>query len=394
MSWLPWRRRPERATTNGAGGPETLWFRLNPEVARGGTGVTRLVRERVAPGLNLYSAADAPAATLMDMEGREVHRWSAATEEVWTGEERAARRTVEGSGFWRSVVAMPGGDLIALQKHLGVFRLDARSRVVWKFPCDAHHQVVVSSTGEIVTLDRRVRRARELVGQPEFLDDGIVWLGADGRERRRVSVLDAFTGGFHASSVKLSGKGADGGPHRLGDTYHPVSLQLLESAGRIGGGAFPAGSVLLGFRKARRVALIQTDPVRPLWFADGPWVDLHDAQLVESERILVFDSLALEGRYGRSSVVEWDARSGEVTWACEASPGCPLDSPKGGAVQALPRGNVLITEAAGGRALEVTREGEVVWEFILPQRGGSRGELIPYLCSVRRISADAESGVM
>lgn len=35
-----------------------------------------------------------------------------------------------------------------------------------------------------------------------------------------------------------------------------------------------------------------------------------------------------------------------------------------GKQQPLENGNILIAEADGGRAFEVTRDGEVVWEFI------------------------------
>ena len=37
-----------------------------------------------------------------------------------------------------------------------------------------------------------------------------------------------------------------------------------------------------------------------------------------------------------------------------------------GGAQALANGNVLITDSEQGRAFEVTREGEVVWEFWNP----------------------------
>jgi len=35
-------------------------------------------------------------------------------------------------------------------------------------------------------------------------------------------------------------------------------------------------------------------------------------------------------------------------------------------IQRLPNGNTLITEAASGRAFEVTPEKEIVWEFVSP----------------------------
>jgi arylsulfotransferase ASST len=51
-------------------------------------------------------------------------------------------------------------------------------------------------------------------------------------------------------------------------------------------------------------------------------------------------------------------RSGRIVWSQDG-----FFSDKQGGCQALPNGNVLIVESRTGRALEVTRTGEVVWEF-------------------------------
>jgi hypothetical protein len=37
-----------------------------------------------------------------------------------------------------------------------------------------------------------------------------------------------------------------------------------------------------------------------------------------------------------------------------------------GGIEALPNGNVLITESERGRAFEITRDGDIVWEFYNP----------------------------
>lgn len=37
---------------------------------------------------------------------------------------------------------------------------------------------------------------------------------------------------------------------------------------------------------------------------------------------------------------------------------------------------MLITESDGGRLFEVTRKGEIVWNFVNPTRGGAHGEMI------------------
>ena len=41
-----------------------------------------------------------------------------------------------------------------------------------------------------------------------------------------------------------------------------------------------------------------------------------------------------------------------------------------GNAQRLPNGNTLINEASIGRFFEVTRDGEIVWEYINPFFGG------------------------
>jgi hypothetical protein len=47
----------------------------------------------------------------------------------------------------------------------------------------------------------------------------------------------------------------------------------------------------------------------------------------------------------------------------------------------------LVIETDGGRALEVTREGEVVWEFRSPYRAGKRGDRVANLYSLDRVDA-------
>jgi hypothetical protein len=45
----------------------------------------------------------------------------------------------------------------------------------------------------------------------------------------------------------------------------------------------------------------------------------------------------------------------------------------------------LITESDAGRAFEVTRAGEIVWEFYNPHRAGDDGEYIATLFEVVRL---------
>jgi hypothetical protein len=78
-----------------------------------------------------------------------------------------------------------------------------------------------------------------------------------------------------------------------------------------------------------------------------------------------------------SRVLEFDPITLEIKWQYtprEAGLVHPVDnnrfySPFISSAQRLPNGNTLITEGSGGRLLEVTRDHEIVWEYISPYWG-------------------------
>ena len=53
-----------------------------------------------------------------------------------------------------------------------------------------------------------------------------------------------------------------------------------------------------------------------------------------------------------------------------------------------PNGNTLITESEAGRAVEITPEGQIVWQFHNPGRGGDQDQYIATLPEVLRLPAD------
>ena len=64
-----------------------------------------------------------------------------------------------------------------------------------------------------------------------------------------------------------------------------------------------------------------------------------------------------DGRY------DWE-REAEIVWSYAAD---GFHSPFDSGVQRLPNGNTLITDGRGGRLIEVSAAGEVVWEFVNPE---------------------------
>jgi hypothetical protein len=125
---------------------------------------------------------------------------------------------------------------------------------------------------------------------------------------------------------------------------------------------------------------------RPL--AGGPWLAPHDPDLLEDGRIMVFDNRGHFGTGGASRIVEFDPRNQKTTWTYSGTEAAPFVSALRGRQQALPNGNVLITESAGGRMLEVTRDKEIVWEYINPHRSGDNDAEIAWIMGGERYAAD------
>ena len=91
-------------------------------------------------------------------------------------------------------------------------------------------------------------------------------------------------------------------------------------------------------------------------------------------------------REDRSRVIEWDPRTRGTVWSYGGVEGQPLFTHWLGYVERLPNGNTLITESTRGRVLEVTSGGEIVWQYVSPNRSGEDGEFIATLMGAQRVS--------
>jgi hypothetical protein len=81
----------------------------------------------------------------------------------------------------------------------------------------------------------------------------------------------------------------------------------------------------------------------------------------------------------------FDPRTLSVTWSYAGSEDRPFYSKLRSSTERLPNGNTLITESNGGRLFEVTRSGDMVWEYMNPVRRADKEKLIAVVSSGQRI---------
>ncbi len=182
----------------------------------------------------------------------------------------------------------------------------------------------------------------------------------------------------------------------LYDPFHTNPLWLLTpaEAARLGGG-FRAGDALVSMSMLDTIAILDMEKGVTRWSQQGPFGMQHGPRLTSEGEIVLFNNFHAEER---SSVLTLDPRTRRVTAQYTGPELEPLYSKRSGRVQVLPNGNFLVVETDGERALEITVEGETVWEFRSPFRVPEADERAPEveekvagLYSLQRLEPDQTS---
>ncbi len=328
-------------------------------------------------GLNLYVSGHAAEAVLMDMRGKLLHRWRYPLRRLWP--DLAADPEMAKLEYWRRAYLFPNGDLLAIYEGQGLVKLDARSRVLWAYRGGTHHDLFVAGDGAIYTLDREGKVIPRINPREGVLEDLVTILGPQGEVRRKISILKAFESSPYASLVKTM-------PLRKGDIFHTNTLEVLDGRFAALSPAFRKGNLLISVFVLNTVAVIDPDRETVVWARTGSWRHQHQPTFLDDGHLLVFDNLG--AGHERSRVQEVDPLTGKVFWQYGGTAEVDLFSKTLGSCQRLPNGNTLITESENGRALEVTRDKRVVWEFYNPHRAGARGELVAVLFEMLRLPPD------
>ena len=145
------------------------------------------------------------------------------------------------------------------------------------------------------------------------------------------------------------------------------------------------GNVLTSFLVLDTIAVVdmETDTVVQAWM--GSFRDQHDPKLLDNGNFLLFDN---RGGGIASSVMEFDPVTGDMKWEYRGDEDDPFCTETCGTTQRFANGNTLITESDRGRAFEVDRRGEIVWEFFNPYRAGESQEFVAAILDMQRLPPD------
>ena len=128
------------------------------------------------------------------------------------------------------------------------------------------------------------------------------------------------------------------------------------------------GDVLISLRNLDVLAVLDIEKRVIKWAVRGPWRLQHDPDVLANGKVLLFDNRGDMKNGGTSRILEFDPQTLEITWEYPGDSAEVLYTSIYGSQQRLPNGYTLISESNNGRMIEVTRSGDVVWEYKIPER--------------------------
>jgi len=332
-------------------------------------GVIRHLREEAWPGYNFYCARTGGWVELLDMDGEVVHRWTFRPKKD-PGSDHAQM--------------LSNGDLLVIQKHQRLMKLDWNSGIIWDRRLRAHHDLAVTPEGTIYVIVRDWKSYRNM----RVWFDVLLLLTPDGEEIDRWhtydrlddlkqaldtrsfldTVLDsALGGGPERGPAATEAKQAVADDRYDFDYFHLNAVSLLpENPPGSRDARFRPGNLLICLRNVNQIVILEPGTYRILWSWGQEELEWpHHPTMLPSGRILVFDN-GVHRKYSR--VLELDPARKKIVWEYRGDPTEEFFSDRRGAAQRLDNGNTLITESDRGRVFEVTPAGEIVWTWLNPVR--------------------------
>ncbi|KAA2314979.1 aryl sulfotransferase [Pseudooceanicola sediminis] len=326
---------------------------------RRGTGVTAHDPLRSAGGYTLFAGQTAEGRVdLIDCDGKTAHRWQMPV--------RAGRDAVilpngnlgYNGSHATSAALYPAWDLW----HGGDFyEATPQGDIVWRHEdIFHHHDAQWLASGNLLYT----------VAAPLPADKAARVCGGDPRK-------DGADGVIQSDIVReVNRKGETVWEWRIWDHLDPADFPIHTIFDRrhwpmINGLAETRdGLILMSLRTTSGVIAVDRTTGKVVWHVGADAVaQQHTPVEMESGAILVFDNGNL--RDGSTSpfsrALEFDPKTGETVWAYQdTSLPMAFFSPYMGSCQRLWNGNTFICESAFGRLFEVTPDGAVVWEYVIP----------------------------
>lgn len=331
------------------------------------SGVTKYNPKLSCDGLNLFCLRAESKAFLMNMSGNILHTWSAG----------------KNANF--SYVKIYGNSDLLGGIHDGVLtRLGWNSNIRWIKKIRFHHEIAVDENNDIYVLDSTDEMVFRFNLPLPILNDYILILSPDGKTKKKIDLFEVLKSQIpfntaikmYRQIINLKTFGKTVATRTkvdfafTGDTpfdiFHNNTITIID---RDIEGLCKKGDLLISARQLDLIGIVDVEKEQLIWtWGPGNLSRQHQPTLLENGNIMIYDN-GLERGYSR--IVELEPFTKKIVWQYKANPPEQFYSPTGGGCQRLPNGNTLITEEYKGRVFEITKSGQIIWEYYTPYIKGT-----------------------
>ena len=319
---------------------------------RRGRGLTEYKPEKTYDGYTLFTPLETKDAYLIDMRGNFVHRWQLSFQPGDYG------YLLENGNFITSG-RTDKGPVTFGGRGGTIMEYDWEGNVVWQYEEPTmHHDFTRMPNGNTMVLgwERTPLEISDRVsgGKPGTGDGGGLWCDYF----REVTSSGETVWEWHGYEHLDPEADAICPIHNRDEWTHCNTCNVL-----------PDGNILTSFRLLDTVGIVDKTTGQWNWkWGRGELGHQHDPTLLDDGNILIFDNgwHAITASTPSSRVIEVDPGSGEIKWEYKTRPGWDFFSAFISGAQRLPNGNTLVCEGMTGRVFEITRSGEIVWDYTNP----------------------------
>jgi len=312
------------------------------------------------PGYNLLTSGHAPAAFLTDMDGEILHRWSYDASDLYP-----VRKSRD---YWRRIHLMPDGTLFALVDPHGLLKLTRDSKLVWHTDGRhlLHHDFFIDESGAIYAIGKKIGLIADVDAERKLIDDTIVVLDSEGKHVKTVSIFEAFRGTEWFDQILERLRAIE----PFVEVFHTNTIEVFDGSLEHISPFLKKGNIVLCSPIHQNVFIIDMDMGKVVWNWFGPWErGIRQPTFLSNGNWLLFDNAMYfnDPKDAASQVIEYTFPGKDVVWKYEGDPDSgDFYSRFSSLADRLPNGNTLITVSDEGRAIEVTPEKKVAWEFQNP----------------------------
>ncbi len=371
------------------------------EAIVGPTGVLKYNKEKAYNGYTLFSPMIGDQSVyLIDMEGNLVHKW----------------QTSYGAGAYALLLEngnlLRGGVVKGAPASIGgaggiVQEIDWNGKVVWEYkllsPTQVHHHTFCRMPNgntlilawESKTVDEFLAKGRDPKTIPpmslgrggggvgKFWVDFVREVDKDGKTVWEWHVWDHIGAGPHQFNINYKLPDALG----PGDSYdytHFNSVEYIAETDQVVMNSRNFSEFYIVNHKTGEMVYRWGNPSAygqgkaPSWLNNGDqkMFGNHNATPLGQGRFLIFDNGSERAQGNRSAVIEVDVKTNAIVWEYAARASQSFYSFRQGGCQRLPNGNTFVTSSVSGHLFEVTKDKELVWEYVNPLMSGKEKCLI------------------